>query len=92
MQGKILMTHPTKAIYGTLLKDFVRLGRNAAPEEQLFSDEDLQESLKRIDVVDFHQTVEHNGVKVSSHTLIPLSLHRTLMSTQQDHSAPVPWR
>ena len=64
MQGRILMTHPTKAIYGTLLKDFVKLGRGSTAEEQLFSDEDLQNSLQRIDVVDFHQTVEYNGIKV----------------------------
>ena len=58
------MTHPTKAIYGTLLKDFVKLGRGSTAEEQLFSDEDLQNSLQRIDVVDFHQTVEYNSIKV----------------------------
>ena len=63
-QGKILMTHPTKAIYSTLLRDFVKLGRGAASEDQLFSDEDLQASLKRIEVVDFHQTVEYGGIKV----------------------------
>lgn len=58
------MTHPTKAIYGTLLRDFVKLGRGAGTEDQLFSEEDLQESLKKIDVVDFHQTVEYSGIKV----------------------------
>ena len=75
MQGQILMTHPTKAIYGTLLKDFVKLGRGSTAEEQLFSEEDLQNSLKQIDVVDFHQTVEYNGIKVR---IISLHFQRTL--------------
>ena len=64
------MTHPTKAIYGTLLKDFVKLGNVRATEEQLFSDEDLRNSLPRIEVIDFHQTIEIKGIKVfcsSSH-------------------------
>ena len=52
------MTHPTKAIYSTLLKDFVKLGNVRATEEQLFNDEDLRNSLPRIEVIDFHQTVE----------------------------------
>ena len=59
------MTHPTKAIYGTLLKDFVKVGKNNT-EEGLFSDKDLEASLKRIDVVDFHQTVDLDGIKVST--------------------------
>ena len=60
------MTHPTKAIYGTLLKDFVKLGNVRATEDQLFSDEDLRNSLPRIEVIDFHQTVEIKGIKVAT--------------------------
>jgi len=63
-QGKILMTHPTKAIFGTLLRDFAKLGVARAAEDQLFSENDLKDSLTKIDVVDFHQTVEVKGVKV----------------------------
>lgn len=63
------MTHPTKAIYGTLLKDFVKLGNVRATEEQLFSDEDLRNSLPRIDVIDFHQTEEIKGIKVGCNVL-----------------------
>ncbi len=32
MQGKILMTHPTKAITWSLLADFVRVSRNSVDE------------------------------------------------------------
>jgi cleavage and polyadenylation specificity factor subunit 3 len=64
LQGKILMTHPTKAIYGTLLKDFAKLSMARAVEDQLFNDNDLKDSLSKIDVVDFHQTVEIKGIKV----------------------------
>ena len=65
------MTHPTKAIYGTLLKDFVKLGNLRVAEEQLFSDEDLRNSLPKIEVIDFHQTVEIRGIKVSCYMLFP---------------------
>lgn len=58
------MTHPTKAIYSTLLRDFVKLGNVRATEDQLFTNEDLQNSLPKIEVVDFHQTVEIKGIKV----------------------------
>ena len=40
VQGKILMTHPTKAITWSLLADFVRVSRNSVDEglytEQVF--------------------------------------------------------
>lgn len=66
MQGKILMTHPTKAIYGSLLRDFVKLAGSRQAEEQIFNEEDLRNSMPRIDVIDFHQTVDINGIKVQN--------------------------
>ena len=32
LQGRILMTHPTKAIIGTLLKDFVKISSGRAQQ------------------------------------------------------------
>ncbi len=63
MQGKIYMTHPTKAIYGELLKDFVRLSRGSA-DEALYKEEDLKGSVDRIQVLDFHQTIDVDGIQV----------------------------
>lgn len=61
-QGRILMTHPTKAIYGTLLRDFVKVSRGGS-EESLYSDKDLERALERSEVLDFHQTIDLDGIK-----------------------------
>ena len=57
------MTHPTKAIYHTLLSDFVRLSKGGR-DEALYGEAELDASMRRIEVIDFHQTVEINGIKV----------------------------
>ena len=62
VQGRILMTHPTKAIYGTLLRDFVKVSRGSS-DEALYSDEDLEKALERSEVLDFHQTIDLDGIK-----------------------------
>jgi cleavage and polyadenylation specificity factor subunit 3 len=58
------MTHPTKAIFGTLLKDFVKVGRSDA-NEGLYSEKNLEKSMERIELLDFHQTIDIDGVKVT---------------------------
>lgn len=63
MQGKIYMTHPTKVIYGELLKDFVRVTRGNA-DDQLYKEEDLKASMDRIQLLDFHQTIDVDGIQV----------------------------
>lgn len=57
------MTHPTKAICGTLLKDFIKLsgGKDGEP---LYKAADLTNALEKSEVLDFHQTVDINGIKV----------------------------
>ena len=62
VQGRILMTHPTKAIYGTLLRDFVKISRGSS-DEALYSDKDLEKALQRSEVLDFHQTIDLDGIK-----------------------------
>ena len=64
-RGRIFMTHPTKAIYHMLMQDFVRLMKQGGGEEPLFTDADLEASMKRIEVVDFHQEIDVDGVKVT---------------------------
>ena len=61
-QGRVFMTHPTKAIYKLLLSDFVKVS-DVHVDDQLFSEQDLMKSLKKIELIDYHQELEHNGIK-----------------------------
>ena len=58
------MTHPTKAIMGTLLKDFVKVNRGTGTEEGLYSEKDLEATMARTELLDFHQTIDVDGIKV----------------------------
>ncbi|KAI3382327.1 hypothetical protein SNEBB_003363 [Seison nebaliae] len=60
--GRVFMTHSTKAIYKWLLSDAIRIGSGTCPEEHLFSKKDLTESLDRIETIDFHQDIEIGGI------------------------------
>jgi len=55
-RGRIFMTHPTKAIFAMLMSDFVKLNKGA-DSEALFTDKDVQATMQRIEVIDFHQEV-----------------------------------
>ena len=69
MQGRIFMTHPTKAVYAMLLQDFARVGSS---ENALFTHKDVESSMSRIEVIDFHQTITVDGVQASSlHGCVP---------------------
>lgn len=61
--GKILMTHATKAVMRLLLSDNIRLQSKA---RALYSEQDLQACIDKIDVMDFHQTVLHRGIRVTA--------------------------
>lgn len=65
--GRVFMTHPTKAIYRWILGDFVRV--SGAPEsvKPLYSAQDLEESFARIETVDFHSTMEVSGIKFTAY-------------------------
>jgi Cft2 family RNA processing exonuclease len=54
------MTHPTKAIFYTLVSDFANLSGEAA----LFGKKDVEACMDRIEVVDFDQTIFVDGIKV----------------------------
>ncbi|AET38621.1 cleavage polyadenylation factor subunit YSH1 Ecym_3113 [Eremothecium cymbalariae DBVPG len=72
-QGRVFMTHPTKAIYRWLLSDFVKvtnIGNGTAAssgDENLYTDEDLAESFDKIETVDFHSTIDVNGIKFTAY-------------------------
>ena len=64
--GKIFMTHPTKSIYNFVLQDFVKVSGIPSMEEQLFDEKDVENTLNKIQLIDFHQEKEHNGIKFSA--------------------------
>lgn len=70
-QGRVFMTHPTKAIYRWLLRDFVRVTSigvsSGGKDDNLYTDEDLAESFDRIETIDFHSTVDVNGIKFTAY-------------------------
>ena len=70
-KGRVFMTHPTKAIYRWLLRDFVRvtsIGENSIldKDDNLYTDEDLVESFDKIETIDYHSTVDVNGIKFTA--------------------------
>lgn len=77
-KGRVFMTYPTKAIYKWLLNDFVRvtnLSDNIVNDGNgsdnansfLYTDEDLMESFDKIETIDYHSTVEVDGIKFTAY-------------------------
>ncbi|CAI0375341.1 unnamed protein product [Linum tenue] len=66
-RGKVFMTHPTKAIYKLLLTDYVKVSK-VSIEDMLFDEQDINNSMDRIEVIDYHQTKEVNGIKFWCYT------------------------
>lgn len=60
------MTHPTKSIYNYVLQDFVKVSGTPA-DEQLFDERDIENTLAKIRTIDYHQTVDFNGVKFTAY-------------------------
>lgn len=60
---RVFMTQPTRAIYKALLSDFVRVSRNSTGEESLYTEEDVNRTMTRIEVVDYHAEVNVDGIK-----------------------------
>ena len=56
------MTHATKAIYKWLLSDYIKVS-NISTEQMLYTDRDLDESMEKIEVINFHEEKEVLGVK-----------------------------
>lgn len=76
-KGKVFMTHATKAIYRWLVKDFVlvtliggdRQGANGGRDEalNLYSHDDIMLSLDGIETVDYHLTMEIDGIRFTAY-------------------------
>ena len=62
-RGRVFMTHPTKSVYKLILQDYVKVS-SISVEETLYTERDLLASMDRIECVNYHQVVEHKGVKL----------------------------
>ena len=61
-RGKCFMTHATKAIYRWLLSDFIKVS-NISTEQMLYTEQDLEASMDKIETINFHEEREVGGVK-----------------------------
>ena len=66
-QGRVFMTHPTKAIYKWLMSDFVRVSSAGGEVDQLYSEAELAKSFESIEAVDYHSTMIVNGIKFTAY-------------------------
>lgn len=66
-KGQVFMTHATKAIYKLLLSDYVKVSK-VSVEDMLYDEQDILRSMDKIEVIDFHQTVEVNGIRFWCYT------------------------
>ncbi|KAL3729518.1 hypothetical protein ACJRO7_026616 [Eucalyptus globulus] len=66
-KGRVFMTHATKAIYKLLLSDYVKVSK-VSVEDMLFDEQDIFRSMDKIEVIDFHQTLEVNGIRFWCYT------------------------
>ncbi|PON79547.1 KH-domain/beta-lactamase-domain protein, archaea [Trema orientale] len=66
-KGRVFMTYATKAIYKLLLTDYVKVSK-VSVEDMLFDEQDINRSMDKIEVIDFHQTVEVNGIRFWCYT------------------------
>ncbi|KAH0456818.1 hypothetical protein IEQ34_014725 [Dendrobium chrysotoxum] len=66
-KGRVFMTHATKAIYRLLLSDYVKVSK-VSVEDMLYDEQDILRSMDKIEVIDFHQTVEVNGIRFWCYT------------------------
>ncbi|KAG5190345.1 cleavage and polyadenylation specificity factor subunit 3 [Tribonema minus] len=60
--GRIFMTHPTKAVMRMLLADYIKLV-NVSSEDILYDEKDLSACIEKIELIDYHQVLEHEGIK-----------------------------
>ena len=63
-RGRIFMTHPTKAVLRLLLGDYLRLlqMKNSKPEDVLYTEAELLSCLNKVELIDFHQSVDLGGL------------------------------
>eukprot|EP00397_Hematodinium_sp_SG-2012_P028528 GEMP01030041.1.p1 GENE.GEMP01030041.1~~GEMP01030041.1.p1 ORF type:complete len:710 (+),score=150.49 GEMP01030041.1:44-2131(+) len=62
--GRIFMTHPTKPICKLLWQDYSRVSKISS-EDQIFTQKDIDNCMKKIELIDFHEKVCHNGIQLT---------------------------
>jgi len=65
-KGRVFMTHATKAIYRWLLSDYIRV--SSMGPDMLYNEKDLENTMSKIETINFHQEMEVNGVKFWAYT------------------------
>ena len=68
-QGLIFMTHATKSIFYTMMKDIIRMHKNF-PSRQLFTAAQLEKTMAKITVINFHQTVDVAGMQITPYRCV----------------------
>ncbi|XP_061563420.1 cleavage and polyadenylation specificity factor subunit 3-like [Cololabis saira] len=61
-KGRTFMTHATKAIYRWLLSDYVKVS-NISTDDMLYTETDLEDSMEKIETINFHEVKEVAGIK-----------------------------
>uniref|UniRef100_UPI00358E2A3F cleavage and polyadenylation specificity factor subunit 3-like n=1 Tax=Myxine glutinosa TaxID=7769 RepID=UPI00358E2A3F len=61
-KGRTFMTHATKAIYRWLLSDYVKVS-NISADDMLYTEQDLEDSMDKIETINFHEVKEVSGIK-----------------------------
>ncbi|KAF8462909.1 beta-lactamase-like protein [Kalaharituber pfeilii] len=64
-RGRVFMTHATKAIYKWLIQDSVRVSNIHNPFESLYSESDHLTSFDQIETIDYHTTLNINGIRIT---------------------------
>ncbi|KAI8450440.1 beta-lactamase-like protein, partial [Phakopsora pachyrhizi] len=64
--GKVFMTHPTKAVYRFLMQDYVRMS-TIGTDNELFNEEQMVASYDSINVIDYHQEISLGSLRFTSY-------------------------
>ncbi|GMT23105.1 hypothetical protein PFISCL1PPCAC_28905, partial [Pristionchus fissidentatus] len=69
-KGRCFMTHATKAIYRITLGDYIKVAKfgGGSKAHQLFTEEDLDRSMEKIEVIDLHEEKVVAGIRFASYT------------------------
>ncbi|KAI9845895.1 MAG: endoribonuclease ysh1 [Sclerophora amabilis] len=66
-EGRVFMTHPTKAIYKWLLQDSVRVGNALSSTQQapIYTESDHLSTFPKIETIDYHTTHTISSIRIT---------------------------
>lgn len=82
--GPIFMTHATKNIFYTMMRDILRMNQKD-PARRLFNERDLDNTMARITVINFHQTIDYDGIKITPYRWATRNLKHNPLSVLCGH-------